>query len=53
MNIEEVEKLITIIGSFGVGTIIGGGITFYTTLSSPTFLLISPKKEKTSLQKKI
>ena len=29
MSIEEIEKLITIFGSFGVGAIIGGGILFY------------------------
>jgi hypothetical protein len=29
MSIEDIEKLITILGSFGVGAIIGGGILFY------------------------
>lgn len=29
MNIEEVQKLITLIGSFGVGAIIGGGTIYY------------------------
>jgi hypothetical protein len=29
MNIEEVQKLITLLGSFGVGAIIGGGIIYY------------------------
>jgi len=29
MSIEEIEKIITIVGSFGVGAILGGGILFY------------------------
>ncbi|MCP3940110.1 MAG: chromosome segregation ATPase [Desulfobacteraceae bacterium] len=29
MNIEEIEKLIAIFGSFGVGALIGGGLIFY------------------------
>ena len=29
MSIEEIEKIITIAGSFGVGAIIGGGVLFY------------------------
>lgn len=29
MNIEDIEKIITIAGSFGVGAILGGGLLFY------------------------
>ena len=29
MNIEDIEKIITIAGSFGVGAILGGGVLFY------------------------
>jgi hypothetical protein len=29
MNLEEIEKIITIVGSFGVGAILGGGVLFY------------------------
>ena len=29
MSIEEIEKIITIAGSFGVGAILGGGVLFY------------------------
>ena len=29
MSIEEIEKIITIVGSFGVGAILGSGILFY------------------------
>ncbi len=29
MSIDEIEKIITIVGSFGIGAILGGGILFY------------------------
>ncbi|MBD3652628.1 hypothetical protein [Kangiella sp.] len=29
MSIEEIEKLVSLVGSFGVGAILGGGIIFY------------------------
>jgi hypothetical protein len=29
MTIDEIEKIITIVGSFGIGAILGGGILFY------------------------
>ena len=51
MNTEEIEKLVAIIGSFGVGAILGGGIIFYFIKSYiPAYLsekgknLATPKK---------
>jgi hypothetical protein len=39
MSIEEIEKLITIFGSLGIGAIIGGGVLFYFIKSYiPTYL---------------
>ncbi len=29
MSLEEIEKIITIAGSFGVGAILGGGVLYY------------------------
>jgi len=29
MNLEEIEKIVTIAGSFGIGALLGAGVLFY------------------------